>query len=370
MIGPVLRRDRSPGARGFLAGLVGPLLAACLVTLVALVVFGDSTMTEIVLLFGINAIMTVGFQVFVGNTGLVSFGHVAFMAIGAYAAGILSIPSSDKELFYREMPDFLVRMEVGAVPSLLIAGTAAALVALVAGAALMRMSGAAASIATLGLLIITVNVLSQASTITNGPRALFGIPDRTTFWLTFACLGASVLASAAFKWSPWGLRARASRDDVIAADTVGVPPLRARLPAFVLSAFITGVGGGLYAQLLTAFTPSSFSVMLVVVIVTMAILGGIQSITGAVAGATLVTVINELLRRVEAGVTVFGTEIRGAAGMSAAILGILLILMLRWRPEGLFAAAELQLERRDDPESTGPPQSIDGATRETPVATQ
>jgi branched-chain amino acid transport system permease protein len=344
VIRPALRRDHAPGPVGFLSAVAGPLVVTGLVTAVAGVVYQDQTMTEIVLLFGINAVMVVGFQVFVGNTGLVSFGHVAFMAVGAYAAGITSIPLRDKELFLPDLPGFLADMELDVVPSLLVGGGCAAVLALVTGLALMRLSGAAASIATLGLLVITVNVLSQATSITHGPRALFGVPDNTDFFWVFTCLAFAVLVSATFKWSRAGLRARANRDDAVAAEAAGVVSLRARLLPFVLSAFLTGIGGGLYAQLLTAFSPASFAIPLVVVVLTMAIIGGINSITGALTGAALVTVLNELLRRVEDGVDIVGVEIKAATGMSGAVLGIALILMLRWRPEGLLSASELQFE--------------------------
>jgi len=348
MIRLALRRDHVPGVRGFAGAVAGPLLAVGIVTALAAVVYADETMTEVVLLFGINAIMVVGFQVFVGNTGLVSFGHVAFMAIGAYAAGIASIPLIDKELFLPDLPGFLADVELGVVPALLVGGTAAALLALVTGVALMRLNGAAASIATLGLLVITVNVLSQASSITKGPRSLFGVPDHANFFWVFTWLAVAVLISATFKWSRAGLRARANRDDSIAAESAGIPSLAARLLPFVLSAFLTGIGGGLYAMLLTAFSPASFAIPLVVIVLTMAIVGGINSITGALAGAAVVTVVNELLRRVENGVDVFGLHLKTATGMSAAVLGIALILMLRWRPEGLLSAFELQLETRAD----------------------
>ncbi|MGH2991794.1 MAG: branched-chain amino acid ABC transporter permease [Solirubrobacterales bacterium] len=313
-------------------------------------------MTEIVLLFGINAIMVVGFQVFVGNTGLVSFGHIAFMAVGAYAAGIVAIPVSDKEIFLADLPGFLAGIELGVVPSLLVGGATAGLLALITGIALMRLSGAAASIATLGLLVIVVNVIAQATPITNGPRTLFGVPRNTDFFWVFSSLAVVVLISAAFKWSRAGLRARANRDDAIAAESAGIPSLPTRLLPFVLSAFITGIGGALYAQLLTAFSPASFVIPQVVVILTMAIVGGIGSITGAVTGAALVTVLNELLRRTEEGFGIAGLEIKAATGMSAAVLGIALILMLRWRPAGLLSAYEVQLggRRRSPTAREGP----------------
>jgi branched-chain amino acid transport system permease protein len=348
MIRPVLRRDSVPGAPGFIEAVVGPLLAVGVVTILAALVYQDNTMTEIVLLFGINAIMVVGYQIFVGNTGLVSFGHVAFMAVGAYATAIVSMDPLDKSIVLQNLPHFLAKLHLSVIPSLVIGGAAAAVLAVVAGAALMRLSGAAASIATLGLLVITVNVLSNASEFTHGPRSLFGVPSDTNFGWVFGWLGVAVVISGVFKWSRAGLRARANRDDGVAAESVGIGAMRARLLPFVLSAFLTGVGGGLYAMLLTAFSPASFAIPLVVVVLTMAIIGGVNSITGAVVGAAVVTVLNEVLRRVENGVNVLGVHVSAPTGISAAVLGIALILMLRWRPEGLLSSFELQFERRRD----------------------
>jgi branched-chain amino acid transport system permease protein len=341
-----LRRDHPPGAAGKAGAILGPLAVVVTLTVLAALVYQDSTMREIVLLFGINAIMVVGFQVFVGNTGIVSFGHIAFMAIGAYAAGIAAIPVSDKEIFLPKLPGVLAGLELGVLPALLVGGLAAAVVALVAGVALMRLSGAGASIATLGLLVIVNNVLSQAHSITRGPQSLFGVPDSTNFGWVFLMLGFVVVLAAWFKWSRAGLRARATRDDPLAAESAGVAVLTPRLQAFVLSAFITGIGGGLYAMLLTAFSPGSFFLPQLVVVITMAILGGVNSTTGALVGAALVTVLNELLRRLEGGFTLAGLHVSPAKGIAAAVLGAALILMLRWRPAGLLAASEAQLSRR------------------------
>lgn len=346
MILPVLRRDRAPGRFGAVSAIAGPLLLTLLVGGLARFVYANETMVDIVLIFGINAVMVVGFQVFVGNTGLVSFGHLSFMAIGAYATALASMSTEDKSFTLMELPTALANFQVGAVESLLIGGLVAGFFALVAGFALMRLSGSAASIATLGLLSITLNVLSQAHSLTNGPQSLFGVPDKTNFKLVFGSLLFAVLVSGLFKWSRSGLRARANRDDPAAAESSGVSSMRARLIPFVLSGFLTGIGGGLYAMLLTAFSPASFAIPLAVVVLTMAIIGGINSISGALVGSVLVTLLNELLRKVEDGVTLFNRDIIAPTGISSAVLGVALIIALRLRPEGLLSALELQVEQR------------------------
>lgn len=343
MIRPALRRDRLPGLSGRVDAVLGPLVVVGVVIGLAAIVYQGRSMTEIILLFGINAIMVVGFQVFVGNTGLVSFGHIAFMALGAYGAAIVSIDPADKAYLLPDLPGFLEHHKLGIVPALLVGGCVAAVFALLTGVALMRLSGAAASIATLGLLAITVNVLAQATRFTHGPRALFGVPQYANFGWVFGALAAVVLVSGLFKWSPAGLRARANRDDLIAAEASGVGSLLSRLIPFVLSAFITGIGGGLYGMLITAFSPASFTLALAVVVLTMAIIGGVNSITGALVGASLVTALNEVLRRIENGVDVAGLHIKAPTGMSAAVLGVALIVMLRLRPAGWLSSYEFQL---------------------------
>lgn len=346
MIRVVLGRDRLPGAAGFLQAVAGPMLLVALVTMLAAGLYTDSSLTEIVLIFGINATMVIGFQLFVGNTGIVSFGHVAFMAIGAYAAGIVSIARADKTYILPRLPHFLAGIELGVVPSLLIGGAAAAVLALIFGIALLRLTGAGASIATLGLLVITVNIVSEANRFTAGPRTLYGIPQYANFGWVFGWLAIVVLLSSGFKWSGLGLRSRANRDDTIASEAIGIGTLRARLLPFVLSAFITGIGGGLYGMLITAFSPGSFTIDLGVVVLTMAIVGGINGVSGALVGSAVVTVINEVFRRVENGVDLFGLHVSAPTGIASAVLGVALILMLRWRPEGLLSAYEVQLGRR------------------------
>jgi branched-chain amino acid transport system permease protein len=346
MIG--LRTDRPGGKVGLLVGLIGPLAGAGAVTFLAWLVSQATgqTSTDIVILFGINAVMVVGYQSFVGNTGIVSFGHVAFMALGAYAAGIASVPIALKASVLPAAPDFLRHTELSTFWSLIAGGAVAAIVACAIGLVILRLSGAAASIATLGLLVIVNNVLNQAHSITRGPQALFGIPQAATFQWVFGTLLVVVALSALLKWSALGLRARSVRDDPIAAESSGVRRMPARLWPFVLSAFITGVGGALYAEDITAFSPNSFFVAQIVGVLVMAIIGGLSSLSGSLLGAALISLLAEFLRRLEAGFTIGPIEIHGAVGISELVFGVALIVMLRLRPAGLLGAAELEIDPR------------------------
>ncbi len=331
-----------------IVGIAGPVAMAGLATLLAGIVqiATHGSNSDIVLLFGINAIMVVGLQLFIGNTGIVSFGHVAFMGLGAYAAGIVSVPSTLKTIVLPSLPHALATTELGMLPSLLVGGVVAAVFAAVFGVALMRLSGAAASIATLGLLVIVNNILSNASEFTRGPQAFFGVTQTTNFAWVFLSLIVVVAISAAFKWSPAGLRARAVRDAPSAAEASGVRRVSSRLWPFILSAFITGIGGALYAHYLTSFSPNGFYVAQIVGILAMAIIGGLNSISGALTGAVLISLLNEGLRRLEGGVTIGSLHIGPAVGISQAVLGVILILVLRWRSGGLLESLELEVDPR------------------------
>ena len=343
-----LRRDRPSGPAGILVGLAGPVLVALLVTALAAMVQAvtQGSISDIVLLFGINAIMVVGFQSFVGNTGIVSFGHVAFMAVGAYTAGILAVPVGLKAVVLPQLPGFLSHIELPILGTLIWGGAVAAAAALLTGVAIMRLSGAAASIATLGLLVIVNNILDHAHAVTRGPQSFYGVPQSTTFGWVFGSLIVVAALSALLKWSRAGLRARSVRDDAVAAEAAGVRRLPARLGPFMFSAFVTGVGGALYAQDLTAFSPGSFFVAQITGVLVMAIIGGLGSISGALVGATLISLLAELLRHVESGTPIGPVQVQAPLGISQAVLGVVLIVMLRWRPDGILGALELEIDPR------------------------
>ena len=114
----------------------------------------------------INLVAVVGLYVFVGNSGVLSFGNVAFMAIGAYVSALLTMPAAAKGVFLPELPAFLAATEWPAIGGALAGGAAAALVALVAGFPLMRLSGISASIATFAILVVTYVVLGNWTSMT------------------------------------------------------------------------------------------------------------------------------------------------------------------------------------------------------------
>jgi branched-chain amino acid transport system permease protein len=179
-------------------GALGELLAPALLV-VAAAFFGTlvSTSTETyVITTLINVVIVVALYVFIGNSGVLSFGHISFVAVGAWAAGILSMAADEKPAIMPNLTGFLRDTTVGNVPSLAIAAGVGAVYALVVGLPLMRLSGLAAGIATFGVLEITHNVLRYWETIGPGLNTFSAVPETTGLFQ--AAVGALIAVGAAF----------------------------------------------------------------------------------------------------------------------------------------------------------------------------
>lgn len=338
--------DRPLGRLGLLGGTAGVVVAAAAAVLLAGLVdlsLGSSE-HDIVILFGINAVLVLGLQTFVGNTGIMSFGHVAFMGLGAYAAGILTVPVAEKAIFMAGLPGFLRGTTVPVVLAVAIGGLVALICGLVVGPLVVRLPESTASIVTFALLVVMNNVFQNATSLTRGNQTFIGVPAAASFALVFCSLALMTALAAVFKWSPFGLRARVVREDPISAEASGVRVSTARLWPFALSAFISGVGGALWALDVTAFSSNSFYLSQSIGAIAMMILGGYRSVTGGIVGATVMSVWLELVRHVENGLSVGSVHLRAFPGLSQLFLGLALVVVLHWRPAGIVGARELQVE--------------------------
>jgi branched-chain amino acid transport system permease protein len=319
------------------------LLAPLFLFTLVVSLFGQVVLQRIVIVLFINMMMVLALQMFTGNSGVVSFGHIAFMGIGAYASALFSMSPSAKGAALRTLYPILQNVHVPFIPALLIGGLIAAVFAALIGFPMARLSGATAVIATFALLVITHTVLLNWSQVTNGPRVLFGVDSYTTLWSTaIAGLLAAILAFW-FKETPLGLMLRATREDEHAAASIGVNVITGRWVAFILSAFVTAVAGGLWAHFITIFSPISFYLTQTFLIVMMLIVGGMESVSGAVVGTVLVTAVYEGLRAIENGVNMSNLLPGTLAGFTEVMLAITMILLLIRRPAGVMGGREFKL---------------------------
>ncbi|MFL5919249.1 MAG: branched-chain amino acid ABC transporter permease [Gaiellaceae bacterium] len=322
--------------------LLAPVL---LVVLVALFGTTVSTSTETyVITTLVNVAIVVALYVFIGNSGVVSFGHISFVAVGAWTAGVLSMPESEKPAIMPDLFGFLRDTTVGNVPSLVLAAAVGAAYAFVVGLPLMRLSGLAAGIATFGVLEITHNVLRYWEKIGPGLNTFSAVPETTG--LLQACLGAliAVVVAFAYQISRYGRMLRATREDAAAARAVGVSIYTQRLIAFTVSGGLAGFAGGLYVHVLPLSTELVY-LNLTFITLAMLVIGGVTSLWGAVVGAVAVSAVDSFLAEAENGVHVLGGTLDLPAGTRIVVVGALMALVLIVRPSGLTGGREVPLPR-------------------------
>ncbi|WP_309570849.1 branched-chain amino acid ABC transporter permease [Deinococcus sp.] len=301
---------------------------------------------RVLTVMAINVILVASLGLSNGFTGVFSLGHVGFVALGAYSSGILTLELAKKGAYLPDLPVWLAGVQLGFLPATLLAGVLCAAVGLVVGAPLMRLNGNYVSVAMLGFLIIVNVVLVNADTLTRGARTFTGIDTSTTLPWAVGWMVLTLILLSRVAYSAFGRAMRATREDVIAAQGAGIFILPTRLGAFVIGAFFAGVGGALYAHYLGSFSPATFYFSLMVTQLAMLVVGGQGSLTGAAVGVVLVTLLSEVLRNLERGFSLGALTLPPLYGVSQVVLGMLFILVMVYRPQGLLGDAELTLVER------------------------
>ncbi|PLT94083.1 branched-chain amino acid ABC transporter permease [Sinorhizobium medicae] len=289
----------------------------------------------------ISLVLVVGLQTFMGNSGLLSFAHIGFMGLGAYTSAVLTIPSQMKGMALPDLYGFMKVVEISPLLALFAAGALAAVVAVVISYPLMRLSDAASVITSFALLVVLHTVMNNWSAFTNGPRTLFGLPKTTDMPVAAIVASIVVVAAIVFKESRTGKLLRASREDEVAAAALGadIPQLRWR--AFILAAFIAGIGGALWGHFITSFAPKAFYLKETFLIITMLVIGGANTVTGAVAGTILITFAYEALRGTEGALNATSFGAGQVVGLTEIVLALAMIAVMIVRPGGLFPNREI-----------------------------
>lgn len=327
--------------RGPLALILG--LSA---VLAILDVSGLSFWQGLMINLAIFIILVVSLNLASGFTGVFSLGHIGFMALGAYISAILTLPLREKGDYLPNLPSWLAGVHldqmagpipVGWLAATLIAGLVVALVALLVGGVLMRLSGHFVAVATLGFLVIVRVILFNADDFTRGSRTFSNVTPYTNLWWAWAWAILVVYVVWRLKRSPYGRGMFAQRRDTWAAQAVGISILRPRLLAFVVSAFFTAIAGSLYAHFITSFSPTVFYFDLTFRVITMLVVGGMGSVSGSIIGTVLVLALAEGLRRFE--------DVTLLYGLSGILLAVFFIAIIIFRPDGIMGQREVSLDR-------------------------
>ena len=328
---------RSPASAA--ASLVVPLVLVGLTAVVG--ASGTPSLEGTVTLILCNLIIVLGLQLFIGNSGVYSFGQLGFAAGGAYVAALLTIPAAFTALQTPELPNLISDAQLGPLPSTLIAAVASGLLAAVVGWPLMRTSTLAIPISTFAFLIVAYNVLANWDPVTGGSSGLVSIPRTTDVASAGIWAAVAVVVALAFKWSASGYRLQATREDEVAARSIGIGLMRERLLAFTISGVLCGVGGALAVHQSGVLSSTTFYFAASVTTLTMLVVGGARSVLGAVVGTLAVATANELLRNLEEGAGVFGLiSIGETPGLAAIGLGLILLVTMIALPEGLTRGRE------------------------------
>jgi branched-chain amino acid transport system permease protein len=329
-------------------------LAAPVVLVLAVAAVGSQLNPVRQLEFGdalVSVAIVVALYVFVGNSGVLSFGHISFVAVGAYLSGILTLGAEQKNLILPTMFGVLRHTTTSTALSLVVAAAAGATFALVAGVPLMRLSGLPAGIATFAVLGITTNIISYWDKIGPGVTALALVPTNGIWTLMTGALIAIVVAFL-YQRSPSGRKLRATREDPQAAQASGIQVHRQRLYAFVISGALAGFAGGLLVHELGSITTSQVSVELTFTTLAMLVVGGVSSLSGAVLGALLISGLNSFLADAEQGVNI-GFQLTLPTGTRLVTIGAVMALVLILRPSGITGGREVRLPRRREATAAG-----------------
>jgi branched-chain amino acid transport system permease protein len=259
---------------------------------------------QLIILVGINTIMATSLNLIIGYTGQLSIGHAAFMSLGAYCSALVTL--------HLGFP-FLLSLLCGAL--------FAAIFGVIIGIPTLKLKGDYLAIATLGFGEI-VRIVCLNLEITGGAMGLRGIPKKTNFvWVLLAVLFTVFILNRIIK-SRIGRALVAIREDETAADSMGINSTYYKILCFGVGAFFAGLGGGLLAHYMRFLHPKTFDFMKSIEQLCMVVLGGLGNIWGSFVGATILTVAPEMLRSV--------------ADLRLLIYGLVLILMMRLRPQGIL----------------------------------
>jgi branched-chain amino acid transport system permease protein len=352
--------------------LRGGLFAVALLLMMPLIGSYNGYYLEVATQVGIFVALALGLNIVVGLAGLLDLGYVAFFAVGAYSWAIFG-SSQANFIFGGGFPLAPWWFYVFLVVGLLVAATCG----VVLGLPVMRLRGDYLAIVTLGfgeVIRVLANNLDKPLNLTNGPKGItpivrppapFGLSYGEFFYfLVLAIVIVVIVVNRRLADSHLGRAWEAMREDELAAQAMGVPLVRSKLLAFACGASFAGVMGVVFAAKQVFINPESFTFLESIGVLAMVILGGMGSISGAVLGATVVTVLNlQVLKGFSlwlnelknAGVIVLGFNLADLptqlepAKYERMIFGLILVLMMIFRPQGILPAQRRQREFRRRP---------------------
>jgi len=269
----------------------------------------------IIILLCINSIAVMGVSLLTGFTGIFSLGHAAYMALGAYTAGILTVEHG--------VHWFL---------AILAGGLLAMVVAYLIGIPTLKLMGDYYAIASIGLVESIRLILENWQSVTRGARGYPGIEGFTTLPVAVAFFLVMAIVMVNLINSRYGRAFKACRDDYLAASLLGYNTARYRVLSLAVSGFYCGVAGALLAGFMSFIQPVMFDMMKSTELTSMVVFGGLGSLSGTLLASVIITLVTELFRPI--------------SQYRMLIYGGVLVAIMVLRPEGIMGSKELWNLRR------------------------
>ncbi|MEW6351762.1 MAG: branched-chain amino acid ABC transporter permease [Thermodesulfobacteriota bacterium] len=298
----------------------------------------------------IYIIVAVSYNLINGVTGQFSLQPNAFLAIGAYVTAILALSPEEKVQSFIIEPMIwpLSKICLHFPVSLAIGGLFTTLIAFLMAVPVFRVRGDYLAIVTLGFGEVLQVLANNLVPITNGPLGLKGLHPYTTLWWSWGLCIMTVFCVVRLVNSSYGRAMKAVREDERAAEAMGINAFWTKTLAFTVSAFFQGVAGGLLAHLITTISPGMFGFMLTFNLLTIIVVGGLGSTTGAILSAAIIVLLGEGLRTFEEPFTLFGHYFQGVAGMRMVIFSLLLIVVMLFADRGIMGREEFSWRKLID----------------------
>jgi branched-chain amino acid transport system permease protein len=288
----------------------------------------DAYLVHLLIIIGIQIILSLSLQVAIGYTGLLNFGHIAFYAIGAYTSALLTING------------------VPFIWAFLLAGIIASIFAYLLSIPTNKLKGDYLGLATIGFSFLIYAVLINWTWLTRGPLGIPGIPKPVLFGIVFNTNYLFLILTIIITLLSWfiikkiinskfGLLLQAVRDDETVAKSLGKNTFKVKTIGLIVSAFFAGIAGSLFAHFITFIDPSSFTFMALIPVITIIIVGGLASIKGTVIATIILTLIPEILRFVGLPSSLVGPG-------RQIIFALILLIILLYYPKGFYGKIELE----------------------------
>ncbi len=314
-------------------------------------ILGNGSAERLVTTMLIDAIIVIGIQIYIGNTGILSFGHIGFGAVAGYAFAVFAISPAEKLKRIPMAPFGLSDIQVDPAIAIVIAVLITLVFAFVVGIGLAR-SGAqsgsvAATVITLALLFVSHEVAKSWPELTGGNRGgiSFAIGESLqSRWPVLVALFGALLVARLYGQSRSGRLAIAAREDNLAARAMGVNPIVQQMVALLLSVVIVSIGSALRVWQIGSILPDRFFFDYAMLTLVMLIVGGRNSVSGAVLGVGVMTAARELARRLgQDGFEAFGVGLDEAPldwifreNLNSIVLGVAMVAFMIWRPKGIL----------------------------------